>query len=74
MARVRSLIEVPGASKAHPTEVDAEWSIVELIQGRLLQISTYGSDHRKSSGVSQTLQFDQRQARALAEAIKQAFA
>lgn len=73
MARVRSFTQATGGSKAHPTEVDAEWSIVELIPGRLLQISTYGSEHRKTSGVSQTLQFDETQARALIEAIQRTF-
>ncbi|MDQ0576685.1 hypothetical protein [Agromyces albus] len=73
MARIRSLSQTTGASKAHPTEVDAEWSVVELVPGRLLQISTYGSDERKESGVSQTLQFDEQQARALVRAIEQVF-
>lgn len=73
MARVRSLTRTTGTSKAHPTEVDAEWSVVNDLSGRLVQISTYGSDTRKGSGVSQTLQFDEQQARALVRAFEETF-
>lgn len=73
MARIRSLSKTTGASTAHPTEVDAEWSVIDVVPGRLLQISTYGSDERKGSGVSQTLQFDEQQARALARVVEQVF-
>jgi hypothetical protein len=47
--------------------------VVNDLSGRLVQISTYGSDTRKGSGVSQTLQFDEEQARALVRAIEEAF-
>ena len=64
---------IAGTSKAHPTEVDAAWSIVNDTSGRLIQISTYGSDTRKGSGVSQTLQLDEKQAEALIRAIEETF-
>jgi hypothetical protein len=73
MARVRSFRRTTGTSKVHPTEVDAEWSVVNDLSGRLVKISTYGSDTRKGSGVSQTLQFDEEQARALVRAIEATF-
>jgi len=75
MARIRSFKRVSGASAEHPTEVDAEWSIVTREDGTaLLQLSTFGSDHRVSKPkVSQTIQIDLKTARALCEAVDVAF-
>ena len=73
MARIRSFTRAAGRSTLHPTEVDAEWNIVQLPEERLLQFSTYGSDNRKGSGVSQTVQFDERSALALIAAIEETF-
>lgn len=73
MARVRSFSQAAGNARLHPTEVDAEWSVVDSPNGRLLQISTFGSDTRKGSGVSQTLQLDEQRVRELRTVIEALF-
>lgn len=74
MARVRSIERIASNVQAHPTEVDCGWQIVESPDGRLLQLSTYGSDQRKSQPkVSQTLQFDGAVAKQLVEVLRSAF-
>jgi hypothetical protein len=74
MARIRSLSQSPATSRVHPTEVDAEWSVVLTAAGALLQISTFGSDSRASvPKVSQTVQVDRDMAKQLKGAIEEAF-
>lgn len=75
MARIRSFAEVSGRTHLHPTEVDAEWSVVETNEGvRFLQVSTFGSDSRASEPkVSQTIQLDEKLARELMAAIEKTF-
>jgi len=75
LARIKSIAIVAGSSKIHPTEVDAEVSIVDGPDGhKLLQISTFGSDVRKSvPKVSQTIQLDEKHARELARRIDETF-
>ncbi len=74
MARIRSFTQVSSGSSVHPTETDAQWSIVRGPGGSLLQISTYGSDSRASQPkVSQTVQLDREMAALLKEAIEIAF-
>ncbi|WP_349897486.1 hypothetical protein [Parafrigoribacterium soli] len=64
-----------GSGKVHPTEVDAEWSIVTDNDGApLLQISTFGSDARASlPKVSQTIQLDAAMAGLLQKALTTTF-
>ena len=74
MAIVRSLKPSQNSARPHPTAVDCEWQIVESGDGRLLQLSTYGSDQRASQPkVSQTIQIDESVARELLKIISQAF-
>lgn len=74
MALVRNFIKIMPKNKSHPTEVDAEWCVVESETFKLLQISTFGSDSRQSQPkVSQTLQFDKNSAAILKKAIEQIF-
>ena len=75
LARIRSFKEVAGRTQLHPTEVDAEWSVVETNEGaKYLQISTFGSDSRASEPkVSQTIQLDEDLARELVRAIDMTF-
>lgn len=74
MARIRSFTKVTSNSSPHPTETDAEWSLVRAGDVDLLQISTFGSDVRASKPkVSQTLQFDRDSAVLLKAAIDVAF-
>lgn len=74
MALIRSLTQVAGTSRRHPTEVDAEWSILDLSPGKVLQISTFGSDERKlAPKVSQTFQLDRGTAMQLRLAIDAVF-
>ncbi|RBA30397.1 hypothetical protein DQ226_17360 [Dietzia maris] len=75
MARVRSLVLGDSDLLPHRTEVDCTYQIVGADDGsRLLQLSTYGSDSRKSGPkVSQTLQIDEGTAAELVEIIRRAF-
>ncbi len=74
MARIRSFAQTSSNSSAHPTETDAQWSIVLNGKSSLLQISTFGSDVRVSQPkVSQTLQFDRSSAALLKQAIEATF-
>lgn len=70
MARLRSFKQAAETQAVHPTETDAEWSIVESSKARLLQISTFGSEHRASHPkVSPTFQVDRERAALLRDAI-----
>lgn len=74
MARIRSFARSIMTSRLHPTEVDAEWSVIPTAEGPLLQISTFGSDNRVSAPkVSQTLQLDQDIAKQLKVALDTVF-
>jgi len=75
MARLRTFQRALGSGRIHPTEVDAEWTVVTADTGaRLLQISTFGSDSRASSPkVSQTIQLDEGMARELRSALDDTF-
>lgn len=75
MARIRSLSRSTADGRAHPTEVDCGWQVVRTPDGgTLLQLSTYGSDVRKSEPkVSQTVQLDRHVARQLIEVLQQTF-
>ena len=60
MARIRSLFRDPHNSRPHPTDVECGWQVLTTADGEvLLQLSTYGSDDRRSEKkVSQTIQID----------------
>lgn len=75
MAKIRSIRLVAPSAVVHPTEVDAEAREVSTPGGpKYLQLSTFGSDARKSEPkVSQTVQFDRDQALALRELINTVF-
>lgn len=74
MARVRSFTQAHSSGSPHPTETDAQWSVVQAGEASLLQVSTFGSDDRVSQPkVSQTLQFDRSSAALLKQAIEAAF-
>ena len=59
--------------KPHPTETECDYAIFENGGQRYLQISSSGSTERKSSGVTQTYQFDLASARELRRIIGMAF-
>ena len=74
MARIREFYGEQRSSAPHPTEVDCDWQVVEASNVRLLQLSTYGSDHRQSKKkVSQTIQLDQQAATVLMQILKSTF-
>lgn len=74
MARIRSFGKLPNPGAAHPTEVDCEYAVVDSPGGRLLHLTTFGSDHRQSSRKSsQTLQLDRDHAKELLTIIEEAF-
>lgn len=59
MARVTMFFRTTARSHRHPTEVECGYQVVNDERGRLLQLSTYGSDSRQSEKkVSQTIQLD----------------
>ena len=74
MARVKEFFRDQRSATAHPTEVECGWLVVQNGGNRLLQLSTYGSDHRKSEKkVSQTIQLDAAAAAELRAIIDQVF-
>jgi hypothetical protein len=74
MARIRSLTPATGDSRQHPTEVDCTYQVIHGKRELLLQLSTYGSDDRRSQPkVSQTLQIDRKQAAELVRILRDAF-
>lgn len=74
MARIRNFTQATSHSSLHPTETDAEWSILESEEGRMLQISTFGSENRASGPkVSQTIQLNRETASLLRAAIEATF-
>lgn len=75
MARVRSI--QPGKQKIQPhsTEVDCHFAVVGDEDGSpLLHLTTFGSDHRKSSPKSsQSIQLNADMARELVKVIEDTF-
>lgn len=69
MAVVRRIREQGTAPQRHPSEVDLAIFVVPT--AGLIQLTTYGSDHRQSGPKpSQTLQFDRAQARRLLDILE----
>jgi len=74
LAVVRAFSRTTQNAGLHPTEVECGYQVVHSAEGRLLQLSTYGSNDRQSpKKVSQTLQFDQAGAAMLLSIIRDAF-
>lgn len=74
MARVRSSDRSTRNVHRHPTEVDCEYALIDDGEGRLLHLSTFGSDGRKSKPKSsQGIQLDATGARELIRIINEAF-
>ena len=74
MAKIRSISEGSQMVRAHPTEVDCSYQIIESRNGRLLHLSTFGSESRVSGPKSsQSLQLDERTAARLVDVIRKAF-
>ncbi|RSN14342.1 hypothetical protein DMB42_07410 [Nonomuraea sp. WAC 01424] len=74
MARIKEFFETHQNAQPHPTEVECGYQGVDTPHGRLLQLSTYGSDDRQShKKVSQTLQLSREQAATLLKIIKETF-
>jgi hypothetical protein len=60
-------------AKRHPTETECAWATFEDGGRRYLQIESSGSKERRTSGVSQTYQFDRDSAAQLMRILQQAF-
>ena len=60
-------------ARPHPTETECHYLVFDHGGRRYLQISSAGSRERKSSGVTQTYQFDVARARELKRIIGKAF-
>ena len=75
VARIRSFLQTSLESREHPTEVDCGYQTVTGATGEvLLQLATFGSDHRKSQPkVSQTLQLNREAAALLIDILRTAF-
>lgn len=74
MAIVRSMDWVSEGGRVHPTKVDCELRAIDAGGNTYLQVSTFGSDHRRrEKKVSQTLQFDRSAALRLAAYIHETF-
>jgi len=75
MARVNHFVEGGQSVRAHPTELDCHFQLIEDGEGaRLLHLSTFGSADRESKPKSsQSIQLDRRAARELIGVIEEAF-
>ncbi|WIX85852.1 hypothetical protein [Amycolatopsis sp. DG1A-15b] len=75
MARLRSFEKGTQNVKAHPTEVDCFHQVITAADGtRLLHLTTFGSDSRRSGPKSsQSLQIDESTARELMAVIRATF-
>lgn len=75
MARIRSLSRAQSNVTVHPTEVDCTYQTVVAKDGtKYLQLTTYGSDQRKSKPKpSQTIQMDLVTAEKLLKIIESTF-
>lgn len=75
MALIRTFTRTNGSARPHPSEVDCQWQPLVSASGeRLLQLSTYGSDSRRSEPkVSQTIQINANTARMLIRALRETF-
>jgi hypothetical protein len=60
-------------AKRHPTETECAWATFEDGGRRYLQIESSGSKERRTSGVSQTYQFDRDSAAQLIRTLQQGF-
>jgi hypothetical protein len=74
MSRIASLSPGKRNVRVHQTSSDCEFQILEDADGELyLQVSTFGSDRRRTEGVTQTMQFDKVVAAQLIEILKDVF-
>ncbi|SDQ78534.1 5-methylcytosine-specific restriction enzyme B [Tsukamurella pulmonis] len=74
MAQVRSISAGTQSVRRHPTEVDCFYTVVADSEGKVLHLSTFGSDQRASPGKSsQSIQFNEAIASELLEVILQTF-
>lgn len=75
LARIRSISEAHYNVRVHPTEVDCTYQTVYDKDGtKYLQLTTYGSDSRKSRPKSsQTIQMDEHAALELAKILLEQF-
>lgn len=75
MAIIRKFTSGPPTTRVHPSTTDAVVQVVRPVGGGvLLQVSTFGSDHRQSEPkVSQTIQLDASAAKALRVLIDSTF-
>lgn len=75
MARIRTIEPGTQSIRAHSSEVDCFYNFVNDETGaRLVHLSTFGSDHRKSSPKSsQSIQLDQQMAERLIAVLLESF-
>ncbi|MEU4419027.1 hypothetical protein AB0F81_00225 [Actinoplanes sp. NPDC024001] len=74
MAVIGSFFPSKDGKGRHKTEVECGWQVLSHGGETYLQLSTYGSDQRKSEKkVSQTIQIDRARAKELVEILEQAF-
>ena len=74
MARIRSFEKTNSNARRHPTEVDCGYQSLNADGEILLQLTTFGSDHRQSEKKgSQSLQFDRDTAAELVAIIRRTF-
>lgn len=75
MARIRSLAPGTQSIRPHETEVDCFYRVLETAGGeRLLHLTTFGSDQRKSKPKSsQSIQIDKATAERLVKLLRETF-
>lgn len=75
MARIRRLDEGAQNVRSHSSEVDCFYQVIdEPLHGRLVHLSTFGSDNRASAPKSsQSIQIDREIAGQLMDVLRKAF-
>ncbi|WP_435277824.1 hypothetical protein [Rhodococcus yananensis] len=74
MARIRSIAEGTQNIRPHDSEVDCFYNVLDEDGIRLLHLTTFGSDHRKSKPKSsQSIQLDRDMAVQLIEVLLKTF-
>lgn len=75
MARIRTIERGSRNVRAHVTETDLAYQVVEDANGeRLLHIATFGSDARQDVGTtSQSMQFNRDRAEELLRVVRTTF-
>lgn len=74
MALISSFFRMTANLRPHATTVECGYQVLDTPSGRIVQLSTFGSDARQSDKkMSQTIQLDAVRARELVRILEESF-